>query len=191
MKRALFIVNPITDFCKNGSFEIPFGENIFATINNIVKYFDVVIVSKEIFSNKLYLENKIKYPFWKQDILSKSELHPSLVFNDKIFDVNIKDENQNFSALQGICKEDNMTVQKYFNIKNIKDVYIVGLPGEYGVKDTALECSKFYNTNVIIDVVKFSDNINKILETLISNNIDIVNSTDLKLLFSESDYYNS
>jgi len=166
MKNALFIVNPQIDFVSEGnSTQVLFGDRIIPIINSIINKFDFVIASQETFEAKFY---------------------PNFNFNGEIFTKYISDEKESafFSK-----NSDGMNVYEYLKQNNISQVYLAGLSGDCNVKDTAIDCSKYFETYFILDAVKFTSSPDDTIEILIKNKIKITNTTDLTFSLLKEPFY--
>lgn len=163
MKRALFIVNVQTDFC---NLVVPFGDRVVPVINKLIdsERFDVVIASKD----------------------SISDIHPKL----KMKNVSIFTKKHNHKSGIDYINEENFSVEKYFKNNNIDEVYMVGLSGDYHVKEIAKDCSVFFKTYFVVDATRFIGDMTSVLEELAIDGVIVTNSDDcLNHYLSDEKYY--
>ena len=209
MKRALFIVDPQLDFCPGGSLAVPFGDQIFSVINSIIDKFDVVIASRDwhpldhkcfdinnpgtkIF-DVINVDGK-DMTIWPVHCVQNdpmAEFHSSL--KDKNITVFTKGDNpmeHPFSGFVGYNAELGINVKEYLKNLDIDEVYVVGLAGDYCVKETALDCSVFFKTYFIVDATRFIGEMNPTIEDLVKNGVMITNSSDLEYFLSDNNYHN-
>jgi nicotinamidase/pyrazinamidase len=207
MKRALFIVDVQNDFCPGGSLAVPFGDKIVPLINKIKDKFDVVIasidwhpVNHKSFTTQnpgknvldtVNVNNK-NMIIWHPHCVQGSDgakFHPDLQVGGIL--VFMKGSNPNehpFSGFVGI-NEDGVSVEKYLKDNEVEEVYVVGLAGDYCVKETALDCSVFFKTFFIVDLTRFIGEMNPTIEDLVKNGVMIINSNDLDIFLSDEKYY--
>jgi hypothetical protein len=163
MKRALLIVDPRLGFMSGGTQEIPTKDRIIHVINSIMtNKFDVVVV---------YKPNT-----------SGSEFHPNLKFNGEIF---TGDDNK--SILTAINSK-GQTIHTYFKKNGIDEIYVAGILEDKYIEDISYY-AKLFKTIVIINAMMFKENLETIIRIFISNGITIINSKDLKVLFSDDEFY--
>lgn len=206
-KRALFIVDPQVDFCPGGSLAVPFGDKIMPIINDLIKKFEIVIVSRDwhpvnhkSFTTEnprtnvldvIKVNNKdmVIWPPHCVQNTSGAEFHPDLEIKD--FPVFTKGDNVNehpFSGFVAINQELG-TVEKYFKDKEVDEVYVVGLAGDYCVKETALDCSVFFKTYFIVDATRFIGEMELTLNELVKNDVMVINSNDIDIFLNDNDFY--
>ena len=206
MKRALFIVDPQIDFCPGGNLPVPFGDKIMEKINTIMWNFDVVIASRDWHpaNHKSFTtENPgtkvldvVKIDgkdmvIWPPHCVQNTEgakFHPDLKFEGPIFTKGDNPYEHPFSGFAGV-NDDDVTVESYLKEKEIDEVYVVGLAGDYCVKETALDCSVFFKTYFIVDLTRFIGEMNPTLEELVKNDVMVINSNDLHIFLSDNKYH--
>lgn len=202
MKRALFLVDLQLDFMPGGNLPVPFGDKIVSIINSLIGKFDTVIASRDWhpIDHMSFTTNnpgtkildKIKVDgedmiIWPPHCIQNTEgasFHKDLKMdNIPIFTKGDYKKEHPFSGFYGIC--DDISVEKYLKSKKIEEVYVVGLAGDYCVKETALDCSVFFKTYFIIDAVKFIGDPNDTVNELVKNDIMIINSNDIDIFLNE------
>jgi nicotinamidase/pyrazinamidase len=201
MKKALFIVNPQMDFMSGGSLNVPFGDKIIPNINSLIEKFEIVVISKEwhpVDHKSFVTNNEGKNIFeeiivngksmiiWPPHCIQGTEgakIHPELKIDG--FPVFIMGEDTNehsFSGFSGTI--DGLSVEKYLKDKDVDEVFVVGLVGDYCVKETALDSVVSFKTYIIIDATKFIGDITSTLEDLVKNDVIVINCSDFELYYS-------
>ncbi len=211
MKRALFIVDLQNDFMPGGSLAVPNGDKIVPIINDIIPRFDVVITSRDwhpanhkCFTTENPGKNvldvvgtgKDRMIIWPPHCVQNSDgakFHPDLKV-DK-FPVFTKGDDPNihpFSGFNGYCAEmGGISVQQYFKNVGVDEIYVVGLAGDYCVKETALDCSVFFKTYFIIDATRFINEMTSNIEDLAKNGVMVINVKDLDIFLSDEQFHTS
>lgn len=171
-KRVLFIVDPKADFFV-GDDKLPQSDKIVPIINKLIdnKKFDFIISSN---NHCDYEKNSIK-------------LHTKLnLDNIPIFIKSKKDDSySSFNSFNNILG----TLEQFLKKNNINEIYVVGMIGDMGVKDTSLDCSVFLDTYFIVDATKFIDKMNPTVEKLVKNGVMVINSNDIDIFLSNENYY--
>jgi nicotinamidase/pyrazinamidase len=206
MKRALFIVDPQLDFMPGGSLAVPFGDRIIPIINNLIPKFDLVIASRDWHpadhksfttenpGKEVYDVVKIEgkdMVIWPPHCVQNTEgakFHPNLYFDGHVFTKGDKITEHPFSGFSGI-NEDGVSVETYLKGNEIDEVYVVGLAGDYCVKETALDCSVFFKTYFIVDATRFIGEMNPTIEILAKEGVMIINSNDIDIFLSDKKLY--
>ena len=207
-RRALFIVDLQKDFCPGGSLAVPFGDKIVSLINEMMPKFDIVIASREwhpVNHKTFTTENPGSKIFDQVEISGKmmtiwpphcvqntegAEFHPDLnLTNVKVFSKGVEIDNHPFSGFLAV-DENGISAEDYLNKNAIDEVYVVGLAGDYCVKETASDCSVFFKTYFILDATRFISKPQTTLKNLIENGVDIINSGDLEYFLTEKNSYN-
>ena len=206
-KRALFIVDPQLDFMPGGSLAVPFGDMIVPVINSIISKFDVVIVSrdwhpedhKSFTSNnpgtkvldKIMLNGK-EMKIWPPHCVqftNGANFHPELqLYGVPIFTKGDDKNEHPFSGFGGV-NDNGDSVEKYMRDNGVEEIYVVGLAGDYCVKETALDCSVFFPTYFIIDATRFIGDMTPTVEDMAKNGVMVINSTDLDMFMSDEPYH--
>ena len=207
MKRALFIVDMQLDFCPGGSLEVPFGDKIVPIINSLIQKFDLVIASRDWHPadhKSFTTENpgtktldKVKVNgkdmiIWPPHCVQNSSLakfHPDLKMEGiPIFTKGDNKYEHPFSGFSGV-NIDLGSVESFLKQQNVDEIYVVGLAGDYCVKETALDCSVFFKTYFIVDATRFIGEMTPTVEDLIKNGVDVINSNDLGFFIKEDKFY--
>jgi len=206
-KRALFIVDPQLDFMPGGNLAVEFGDKIVPLINSLISKFDVVLVSGDWHPEdhkSFTTENSDKKVLDVVKVRGKkmivcpphcvqgtkgSEFHPDLELDNVPVFYKGKDKfDHPFSGFVGE-NPDLGSVEKYLKDKEVDEVYVVGLAGDYCVKETALDCSVFFKTYFIVDGTRFIGDMNKILKGLVKEGIMVINSGDLGFFMKDEKNY--
>jgi nicotinamidase/pyrazinamidase len=198
MKKALFIVDPQLDFMPGGSLAVPFGDKIIPLINSLMSKFEIIIISRDWHpanhksfttnnkGTKIFDKIKVKGkemiiwpPHCVQDT-DGAKFHPDLKIEGLPVFTKGDDMNEHpFSGFSGTM--DGITVEKYLKDKGVDEVFVVGLAGDYCVKETALDCSVFFKTYFIVDATKFIGEMTPTLEELVKNDVMVMNSSDFEV----------
>lgn len=206
MKRVLFLVDLQNDFCPGGSLPVPFGDKIFPIINNMMDKFDIVVASRDwhpINHKSFTTENPGKNVLdivkvngkdmivWPPHCVQNTDggkFHSDLKFDGMVFTKGTDINEHPFSGFCGV-NGDGVSVEKYFKDNDIEEVYVVGLAGDYCVKETAMDCSVFFKTYFIMDATRFIGDITPTIEDLIKNGVSVINSNDLDFFISNKTFY--
>ncbi len=207
MKRALFIVDPQLDFMPGGSLAVPFGDKIVPIINKFSDRFNMVIVSrdwhpedhKSFTSNnpgtnvldvvKVDGKDMIIWPPHCVQFTDGAKFHPDLqLYGAPIFTKGENKSEHPFSGFVGV-NDDGVSVEKYLKDAGVDEVYVVGLAGDYCVKDTALDCSVFFKTYFVVDANRFIGDMTPTVEDLAKNGVMIINSNDLDIFLSDDKFH--
>ena len=172
--KALIVVDVQNDFCPGGSLAVPDGDKIVPIINELLKKFELVIFTKdwhpanhfgfasshEGFKPFERLEPDNEDILWPDHCVQDTpgaEFHPSLDLSKckkdfYIFKKGILNDGQGYSAFE------DTDLAGFLDGKNVTDVYICGLAGDYCCKNTAIDASnQGFNTFFIMDAIKFID----------------------------------
>jgi nicotinamidase/pyrazinamidase len=208
MKRALFIVDPQMDFMPGGSLAVPFGDKIVPVINSLIPKFEIVVVSRDWHPadhKSFTTENPDKSVLdfvqvdgkdmivWPPHCVQNTDgakFHPDLNL-DKIlvFTKGTNPKYHPFSAWGGMSDVIERTAGQFFNDLGVGSVFVVGLAGDYCVKETAIDSSKFFKTYFIVDATRFIGEMNPTLEELASKEVMVINSSDLDIFLSDEDFH--
>lgn len=206
MKTALFIVDPQLDFMPGGSLEVAFGDKIVPIINLIIDKFDIVIASRD-----WHPENHQSFTtqhdgtkmldvvqidgndmvIWPPHCVQNTKgakFHPELKFNGELFTKGDNPNEHPFSGYMGV-NSNGKTVEQFLKENDVQQVYVVGLAGDYCVKDSALDCSKKFETFLIIDATRFINTPDETIKILIENGVSIINSKDLIFKLTKEKHY--
>lgn len=206
-KRALFIVDPQLDFMSDGNLAVPFGEKIVPIINDLISKFEIVVVSGDYhpYNHKSFTtenpgknvldvvkvngKDMIVWPPHCVQGTKGCEFHPDL--NLKNVPVFYKGDDPFEHPFSGfIAKNPDLgSIEKYFKDLGVEEVYVVGLAGDYCVKETALDCSVFFKTYFIVDATRFIGDMKSTLQELIKDDVIVINSKDVNIFLSEDNFY--
>lgn len=211
MKRALFIVDPQIDFMPGGSLAVPFGDKIVPLVNDMIanKYgkFDYVIVSRDwhpadhkSFTTenpgtkvldvvKVNGKDMVIWPPHCVQNTDGAKFHPDLnLENLPIFTKGDNAFEHPFSGWGGY-NEELGTVEEFFKREGVDEVYVVGLAGDYCVKQTAQDCSVFFKTYFVVDATRFIGEMNPTLEEIAKDGVMIINSNDMGIFMNDKNYF--
>lgn len=167
-KNAMVVVDPQKCFFeKDSKYSISSNpEGIIPVIKNISKKFDFFLKTKKI-----------------SDGLKDSEILPELEDKFNTFTINVEEKDV-FSTSHESKYMDKISIIDFLKNKEVDKVFLVG-PVDFNVNETAINFSKFFDTYVIIDGVRYSDNIKDTIQYLIKNNVKILNSIDLQFFIKK------
>lgn len=200
--KALIVVDPQYDFFEGGSLEVKDSNKIIPIINKLTKsnQFDLVIFTKDwhpsnhkSFASQhdgknvfdLIELNEIPQVLWPNHCVQNThgaEFHHNLNLNIPnlyIFKKGMNIEVDSYSAFYENDHKTSTGLTDFLKEKNINDIYLVGIAGEYCVGYTAIDGSnEKFNTFVIEDGVAYMSEEGKIItnKKLLGNNINIINS---------------
>lgn len=159
MKKALVIIDVQNDFLKNGSLEVPKGDEIIPLINETQKEFDLILATqdwhpanhKSFACNHLNHEpfDKILYRGYEQTLwpahciaFSKRAEISDKLNQEKIQKIIQKGTNpliDSYSAFFDNEKSSQTELETYLKEKNVNQVFFCGLAAEYCVYYSALD----------------------------------------------------
>jgi len=186
MKRALFIVDVQKDFMPGGTYPVPFGDRIIPIINEIKDKFDLTVASRDWHPvNHKSFTDEIP-PHCIQNT-EGADFHPDLDLKETT--IFTKGEKTiDLSGFVGV-NEDGLNLYDFLDKNDVKEVYVVGLPGDFNVKETAKDCSVFFKTFLIVDATRFFDQMTPIVEDMAKDGVMIINSMDLDIFLSDDEIF--
>jgi len=198
--KALIVVDCQQDFMPGGALAVPGGDEVVPIINELITNFDLVIFTKDWhpdnhsgFASQAgvqpfdTIDGNVFWPDHCVQYTPGADLHPDINFAKckKDFYIFKKGEDvhlQGYSAFDfNDDKEKIPELVKFLNEKNITQIYIVGLAGDYCCRETAIDASVYgFDTFFIIDAIRFiSDDTSKTLNLLYKSNVKIIKSKEL------------
>lgn len=176
--KALLIVDVQNDFCPGGALEVPGGDQIIPTINDLSEHFDIVIQTQDWHPkghSSFASSHQGKEPFetiempygeqvlWPDHCVQGSQgadFHPNLetnrsqLFIRKGFRKNI----DSYSAFYENDEETTTGLTGYLRERNINTLYVVGLATDFCVKWSVVDgIEEGFNIYVVEDAVKGID----------------------------------
>jgi nicotinamidase/pyrazinamidase len=156
MSKALLIVDVQNDFCPDGSYPIPNGDQVVTPLNQAINFARnhhwKIFASRDWHLPELF-RDKPSSTHCLQNTKG-AQFHPNLKLTPDITIIskgakNIS--NQHYSAFSG----DQLDLEKLLHQQGIKEIYIGGLALDYCVKNTALDSvNKGFSTHILLDACK-------------------------------------
>lgn len=202
--KALVIVDVQYDFFpvseedyknkRGGALAVKNANEIIPVINNLLPMYDLVIFTKDWHPENMEAfasSHEGKNPFdtytlqngeidtlWPEHCIQDTrgaQLHDDINFSLIKGDFYIfkKGTEKNYHPYSGFGKTE---LEKFLKEKNIEEVDIVGLAGDYCCKDTAIDAAKAgFKTNFILEGIRFINNdMSNTLEILKQNKVNII-----------------
>ena len=176
--KALLIVDVQNDFCPGGALEVPNGDDIVPTINNLSQQFDVVVQTQDwhpaghsSFASSHEGKNPfetIEMPYgeqvlWPDHCVQGSEgaeFHPDLETNRSqlIIRKGFRKEIDSYSAFYENDDQTTTGLTGYLRARDIDTLYAVGLATDFCVKWSVIDGLKEgFEVHVVEDAVKGID----------------------------------
>ncbi|WP_445666032.1 bifunctional nicotinamidase/pyrazinamidase [Fodinibius sp. AD559] len=176
--KALLIVDVQNDFCPGGALEVPNGDQIIPTINNLSEQFDIVIQTQDWHPqghSSFASSHQGKEPFetiempygeqvlWPDHCVQDSQgadFHPDLETNRSqlIIRKGFRKDIDSYSAFYENDDETTTGLTGYLRERNIDTLYAVGLATDFCVKWSVVDGIKEgFNVFVVEDAVKGID----------------------------------
>ena len=195
--KTLVIIDIQNDFLKNGSLEVPYGNEVIEPINQIMKNYELVIGTKDwhplnhvsFASNhpgkkigdviKVDDLNQILWPDHCVQKSKGSDFPETLNYEkiNKVFRKGINSQIDSYSGFYDNSKIRSTGLSEYLKAKNVKSIDFVGLVTEYCVKFSVLDSiNENFKTRVILKGIK-GINIkesNKALDEMKSKGVDLL-----------------
>ena len=168
--RALIVVDVQNDFCPGGSLAVEGGDEIVKGINNIMEYYDVVVLTQdwhpaghgsfasahgaEVFSmGELDGSPQVMWPTHCVENTDGAEFHPDL--DTSYAAVFPKGQNKNIDSYSGFYDNNGKNptgLTDYLRENHVDTVEICGLATDFCVKHTAIDAVKEgFKTKVILN----------------------------------------
>lgn len=202
--KALIVVDPQNDFFEGGSLAVNGSNKIIPIINKLThcNQFDLVIFTKDWHpaNHKSFASqhkgknlfelidlNGIQQVLWPDHCVQDTqgvEFHKDIDLDIPNMYIFKKGMNVGVDSYSGFFENDHKTstgLSDFLKEKQVTDIYLVGIAGEYCVGYTAIDGStEKFNTFVIEDGVAYMSEEGKTItnEKLLDNNIKIIKSND-------------
>ncbi len=195
--KALVIIDVQNDFLKEGSLEVPNGNDVIEPINEIINNYSIVVATKDWHPldhvsfapnhqgkkiGDVVKVNNLEQILWPVHCVQESEgsNFPSTLNIKAINKTIYKGSNSQIDSYSGFY--DNGKIRKtgltdYLKIKNVTSIDYVGLATEYCVKFTVFDSvAEGFKTRVILKGIKCINEAesNKTLEEMKSKGIDLL-----------------
>ena len=195
--KTLVIIDIQNDFLKNGSLEVPYGNEVIEPINQIMKNYELVIGTKDwhplnhisFASNHpgkkigdVIKVDDLDQVLWPDHCVQKSkgsDFPETLNYEkiNKVFRKGINSQIDSYSGFYDNAKIRSTGLSEYLKVKNVKSIDFVGLVTEYCVKFSVLDSiNENFKTRVILKGIK-GINIkasNKAVDEMKSKGVDLL-----------------
>jgi nicotinamidase/pyrazinamidase len=201
--KALILIDLQNDFMPWGSVGIEKSNEIIPLANQIMEHFNLVVASQDWHpaDHKSFAANHpwrmpgqvidlhgIPQLLWTMHCVQHSfgaELVNGLNANriSKIFQKGVNSGVDSYSIFFENDHKNSSGLEDYLKSHKVKEIFIMGLTTDFGVKYSALDAVQLgFKTNVIIDGCQWFDleNVEKTLNELKIENIQIINADDLR-----------
>ena len=195
--KALIIIDVQNDFLKDGSLEVPNGNDVIEPINEIINNYSLVVATKDwhpldhvsFASNHkgkkigdVIKINNLEQMLWPVHCLQKSEgsdfpSNLNIKAIDKIIYKGANSQIDSYSGFYDNGKIRSTGLSNYLKTKNVTSVDCVGLATEYCVKFTVFDSiEEGFKSRVILKGIKGInlEESNKTLEEMKSKGIDLL-----------------
>lgn len=193
MKKALVIVDPQLDFMPGGSLAIPHGDEIVPHINELInkEHWNIIVVTRDwhpinhkcftTINKKNVLDivdiNGKPVVVWPPHCVQNTEgakFHPDLNLDGAVLFTKGDDINEHpFTGTAG--KHNGIPLINYLENLDIEYCYVVGLAGDYCLKDTALDLSEHFEVLFDMKGTRFLGEPAPTLKELNKSGVHIVN----------------
>lgn len=175
MKKALVIVDVQNDFCPGGSLAVTDGDKIIPGINNIMKDYDLVILTQDwhpenhksfasqwndnnVFDVvKLNGVDQVLWPDHCVQYTNGADFHPDLKITEDM-PIFTKGENVEVDSYSGFYDNDHKSgtgLAEYLKQEKVNAVDVCGLATDFCVKFTALDAkAEGFETTLLKDLCK-------------------------------------
>ena len=195
--KTLVIIDVQNDFLKNGSLEVPSGNEVIEPINQIMKNYELVVATKDwhplnhvsFASNHpgkkigdVIKVDDLDQVLWPDHCVQKSkgsDFPETLNYEkiNKVFCKGINSQIDSYSGFYDNAKIRSTGLSDYLKAKNVTSIDFVGLVTEYCVKFSVLDSiDENFKTRVILKGIK-GINIkesNKALNEMKSKGVDLL-----------------
>lgn len=197
--KALILIDIQNDFLPGGALAVAEGDKIVSNVNKLQPYFDLVVATQDWHpaNHKSFAINHPgKSPFenitlngldqvlWPEHCIQGSEgaEFSSLLEMDRVEAIFRKGMDPEIDSYSGFFDNGHLKstcLADYLKAKNIKEVYLVGLAGDYCVYYSAMDALKQgFQTYFIKDATRpiNEENFEKAINDIHSSNGKIINS---------------
>ena len=194
--KTLVIIDVQNDFLKNGSLEVPYGNEVIEPINQIMKNYELVVATKDwhpldhisFASNHpgkkigdIVKVDNLDQMLWPDHCIQESkgsDFPETLNYTKikKIFCKGINSQIDSYSGFHDNGKIRSTGLSNYLKTNNVTSIDYVGLATEYCVKFTVLDSiEEGFKTSVILNGIKGInlEESNKALKEMKSIGIDL------------------
>ncbi len=160
--QALIVIDVQNDFCIGGALEVPFGEEVVANINRLVKHYEMVVYTQDwhpkghaSFASShaglapfetidLSYGKQVLWPDHCVQGTSGADFHPDLNTDsaDAIVRKGCRREIDSYSAFFENDRETPTGLEGYLRTRGIKRIVCVGLATDYCVFYSAIDAAK-------------------------------------------------
>lgn len=206
---ALLVIDVQNDFCPGGKLEVPDGDQIIDTINQLAPFFSCVVQTQDwhpLNHSSFASNHKGKKPYetiavdygeqilWPNHCVQESrgaEFHSDLEtnFTNMIIRKGFRAEIDSYSAFFENDKTTNTGLKGFLDSLNIQTVFITGLATDFCVKWSALDAVKCgYKTYVVEDAVKginMDGSVDKAMKEMYDAGVEFINSSYLMPFLDE------
>jgi len=195
--KTLVIIDVQNDFLKNGSLEVPSGNEVIEPINQIMKNYELVVGTKDwhplnhvsFASNHpgkkigdVIKVDDLDQVLWPEHCVQKSkgsDFPETLNYEkiNKIFCKGINSQIDSYSGFYDNAKIRSTGLSDYLKAKNVTSIDFVGLVTEYCVKFSVLDSiEENFKTRVILKGIKGIniEETNKALNEMKSKGVDLL-----------------
>ena len=195
--KTLVIIDVQNDFLKNGSLEVPYGNEVIEPINQIMKNYELIVATKDwhplnhvsFASNHpgkkigdVVKVNNLDQILWPEHCVqeSKGSDFPTTLNFEAINKIIYKGTNAQIDSYSGFYDNGKIRstgLSDYLKAKNVTLIDYVGLVTEYCVKFTVFDSiEEGFKSRVILKGIKainFEES-NKVLKEMKSKGIDLL-----------------
>jgi nicotinamidase/pyrazinamidase len=206
---ALLVIDVQNDFCPGGKLEVPDGDQIIDTINQLTPFFSCVVQTQDwhpLDHSSFASNHKGKKPYetiavdygeqilWPNHCVQESrgaEFHSDLEtnFTNMIIRKGFRAEIDSYSAFFENDKTTNTGLKGFLDSLNIQTVFITGLATDFCVKWSALDAVKCgFKTYVVEDAVKginINESVDKAMKEMYDAGVEFINSSYLMPFLDE------
>jgi nicotinamidase/pyrazinamidase len=202
--KALILVDLQIDLMPGGAIAVPDGDAIIPVINQLQGCFKLVVATQDWHpSNHRYFStnhpgqrpgdvvafrkaNRVLNPVHCVQNTRGAELAPALMLNrlNKVFKKGTDPDHDSYSGFFDSDHQHTTGLASFLQEKRVKEVYVCGLPTEYGVKLTALDALGFGFAVYLIEdacrgMNRQPEDTQKAIEEMKASGIRIIQSIDL------------
>lgn len=206
--KALIVVDAQYDFMPGGNLAVAEGDEIIKVINKLLPKFGLVVFTKDWHPEKMeafasYHDGKKPLDTYinsdgAEDLLwpdhciagtPGAEIHKDIDFglingDFYIIKKGTQEKDHPYSGFGNFEFNRPTELATILDSKGIQEVFVVGLAGDYCVKDTAIDAVKDgFLSRVILDGTKFVDPSNKqhVLNEFLENDVKVIEEWELDL----------
>jgi nicotinamidase/pyrazinamidase len=170
--KALLLIDLQNDLCFGGAIEVPEGDAVSPVANRLIPHFEQVIASRQ-WHPADHSSFAAMHPWRRPGQVIEIDGRPQLLWTmhcvqgsfgaefapklhtsqiNKIIDTGITAQADNYSAFADADQKADTGLLDYLHSKHVTALYIMGLPIETSVKNTALQALELgFDTYIFID----------------------------------------